>query len=186
MPLKQARLNKLDWIDAGLRALITQGPERLKAEPLARDIGTTKGSFYWHFKDVPDFKSQLLNVWEAHISKQLSADVEANIPATGKLELLTKSMILNADSMLYSQAESAIRAWARSDLMAAATLLEIDTLRQTYVSVLLRDIGLSNPEISRAIYASLVGLNTLPPDSQQDTQSVVSTLLAAFLALAEA
>ncbi|MEH6751885.1 MAG: TetR family transcriptional regulator, partial [Paracoccaceae bacterium] len=36
---------------AGLAALAEAGPVALKAEPMARRLGTTKGSFYWHFAD---------------------------------------------------------------------------------------------------------------------------------------
>jgi len=43
------RLGKADWLDAGLAALAAEGPAALRAEALARQLNTTKGSFYWHF-----------------------------------------------------------------------------------------------------------------------------------------
>ncbi|MFN3661424.1 TetR family transcriptional regulator [Yoonia sp.] len=46
-----------DWLMAGFRALASHGPSALRAAALARDLGTTKGSFYWHFKDLPDYLS---------------------------------------------------------------------------------------------------------------------------------
>ena len=36
-----------------IAALAETGPEALKAEPLAARLGVSKGSFYWHFRDVP-------------------------------------------------------------------------------------------------------------------------------------
>ena len=59
------RLNPEDWLGAGFRTLAARGPAALKAEVLARDLGTTKGSFYWHFKDVPTFRAQMLALWHA-------------------------------------------------------------------------------------------------------------------------
>ena len=62
--MKRIRLNRQSWIDAGLRALVAEGPTALAAEPLARQLGTTKGSFYWHFKDVPDFQKAVIRDWQ--------------------------------------------------------------------------------------------------------------------------
>jgi len=50
---RSTRLTRDIWIDAGLKALVSDGPAALAAEPMARRMKTTKGSFYWHFKDVP-------------------------------------------------------------------------------------------------------------------------------------
>ena len=44
---------------AGFRALARSGARALRAEALARDLDTTKGSFYWHFKDLPDYLTRL-------------------------------------------------------------------------------------------------------------------------------
>ena len=59
----RARLTRPDWLLAGFQALAEAGPVALKAEPMARRLGTTKGSFYWHFADVPDFHRQMLSLW---------------------------------------------------------------------------------------------------------------------------
>ena len=58
------RLSPDSWIHAGFDALVAQGPSALKAEVLARGLNTTKGSFYWHFKDVPAFHERMLRHWE--------------------------------------------------------------------------------------------------------------------------
>ena len=61
--VRKQRLSPEDWLKAGLDALAASGPEALKAEPLARALETTKGSFYWHFADVPAFRQALLEFW---------------------------------------------------------------------------------------------------------------------------
>ena len=33
------------------------------AEALARKVGASKGSFYWHFKGLPDFHQQVAAAW---------------------------------------------------------------------------------------------------------------------------
>jgi AcrR family transcriptional regulator len=42
-------LSKADWTEAALDALAGDGLSNVAVEPLARRLGATKGSFYWHF-----------------------------------------------------------------------------------------------------------------------------------------
>ena len=45
------RLGREAWEDAALAALGRGGLASVAVEPLAVALGTTKGSFYWHFAD---------------------------------------------------------------------------------------------------------------------------------------
>ena len=47
----EARLSTADWEAAALDALAENGLAGVAIEPLARRLGVTKGSFYWHFTD---------------------------------------------------------------------------------------------------------------------------------------
>ena len=38
-----------DWARAALEAIAEDGVTAVAVEPLARSLGVTKGSFYWHF-----------------------------------------------------------------------------------------------------------------------------------------
>ena len=40
-----------DWVRAAGRRLAAGGIGAVAVETLARDLGVTKGSFYWHFRD---------------------------------------------------------------------------------------------------------------------------------------
>ena len=51
------RLTKSDWIDHGLRTLANDGPNALKVGPMATTLKVSRGSFYWHFRDIADFRS---------------------------------------------------------------------------------------------------------------------------------
>ena len=42
-------LSANDWAEAALSAIAARGIEGVAIEPLARELGVTKGSFYWHF-----------------------------------------------------------------------------------------------------------------------------------------
>lgn len=53
-----------DWTEAGLAALAEGGLAGVAVEALARRLGATKGSFYWHFKDRGELVRGVLERWE--------------------------------------------------------------------------------------------------------------------------
>ncbi len=63
MPPSQ-RLSREAWATAGLRALTAGGVAAVAVEPLAAALGTTKGSFYWHFSDRAELVRAALELWE--------------------------------------------------------------------------------------------------------------------------
>src|ERR671916_708238 len=53
-----------DWVEAARTAMAEGGIEAVAVEPLARRLGVTKGSFYWHFKDRRALLEAMLGRWE--------------------------------------------------------------------------------------------------------------------------
>ncbi|MCF3595203.1 TetR/AcrR family transcriptional regulator [Rhodobacteraceae bacterium LMO-12] len=171
--MENTRLSPESWIDAGILALEKNGPLALKAEPLARELGATKGSFYWHFKDLGEFHSDLAQTWKRRAASTLVGVLESDAPIAESLQAVGSP----------AQAEAAMRAWARSNPAAAAELSEIDKLRLAATAALLQDVGISNPEIPRGLYACAVGLATLAEDDPTKDHAVLSTLIDLVLAL---
>jgi AcrR family transcriptional regulator len=58
--------------DAGER-----GFTALKAEPLAKAMGVSRGSFYWHFADIGAFHAAILKHWREVAAEQIIANLEA-------------------------------------------------------------------------------------------------------------
>lgn len=171
--MTSTRLSPEKWIDAGFKALIAQGPQALAAEPLARQLGTTKGSFYWHFKDVPAFHAALLRHWHA----QALADVVDRLTEDGPPDARLRSF---GRGILANPHESALRLWAQSNEIVAASLAEVDAERTTYIATLLRQTGLRNPAFARAVLSALIGLPQLRDagDNGQAFDALVDTVLA--------
>ena len=63
MPPRQ-RLSREAWATSALQALTTGGVAAVAVEPLAAALGTTKGSFYWHFADREELVRAALELWE--------------------------------------------------------------------------------------------------------------------------
>ena len=71
------QLSAQDWVDLGLKTLAKSGFTALKAEPLAKAMGVSRGSFYWHFADIGAFHAAILARWREVATEQIIAGVEA-------------------------------------------------------------------------------------------------------------
>lgn len=165
------RLSPEHWIAAGFEALHATGPVALAAEPLARQIGATKGSFYWHFKDVRAYHVALLRRWQADALADIMRLLASDGPADQRLRKF-------GHSVLSSPVEPALRLWAQNMPLVRETLDEVDTERLHYIENLLRQIGLGNPDFARALLASLVGLPQIGGDGATAFDTLVDTIKA--------
>jgi len=57
-------LSAEQWAEAALDAMTSGGLEAVSVEPLARRLGVTKGSFYWHFANRDALVQAALELWE--------------------------------------------------------------------------------------------------------------------------
>src|ERR1700749_130842 len=52
------------WVEAGLQALAEGGPNAVRVEALAKQLGVTKGGFYGFFADREALLAAMLDTWE--------------------------------------------------------------------------------------------------------------------------
>ncbi len=186
MANKRTRLSSEDWILAGFRALTRSGPNSLKAEPLARELGTTKGSFYWHFKDLPDFHTRMLALWEHRAVDLITEGLSSEPDPVRRLYALGEIATSSDSTHGGEGAEPAIRAWAQDHPKVAEAVARVDQKRLSYLVDILSELDLTNPDFARIIYGAYIGLGTLSATDQVNNRDAMSTLLAALLALRDA
>ncbi|MCK1518690.1 TetR/AcrR family transcriptional regulator [Bradyrhizobium sp. 190] len=138
------QLSAKDWLDQGLKTLASRGFTALKAEPLAKAMGVSRGSFYWHFADIGAFHAAILARWHEVAAEQIIANVEAASNDENPLALLLRRVFGERLTL-----ERAVRSWASVDPAARAAVQAIDRRRLSYVEGLLAQSGLS-AEIARA------------------------------------
>jgi len=63
MDTPRQNLTADDWAAAALEAMASSGIEAVAVEPLARSLGVTKGSFYWHFPNREALMRRALELW---------------------------------------------------------------------------------------------------------------------------
>jgi len=73
---KREPLTAADWTRAALSALARGGLSAVAVEPLAKELGATKGSFYWHFADRRALVEATLELWERRDTDQVIAAID--------------------------------------------------------------------------------------------------------------
>ncbi|MGH1367924.1 MAG: TetR/AcrR family transcriptional regulator [Maritimibacter sp.] len=151
-----------DWIKAGFRALAETGPASVQINQLAKSLGATKGSFYWHFKGFKDLKASMLRLWRQKVVEEVQADISAVPPGVERLALLVRRAAQGPDTEFGGRRiDTAMRAWALADSEVAAALSEIDRARLAMVQDVLASIGLRDPDLAPLVYGCYLGVDDL-------------------------
>ena len=175
------QLSARDWLDAGLKALAASGFTALKAEPLAKALQVSRGSFYWHFTDLAAYHAAVLDHWRDVAAERIIADLETVPAGESPLRILLRRTFSGRLSL-----EKAVRSWATFDTQARAAVQAVDRRRLDYVELLLRKTGLPG-DVTQAraqiLYWAFIGyaLSDRPlPKARQE--AVVDELMGMALA----
>lgn len=135
-------LTRDDWIAAAWDVLGEGGVEGVRVEPLAKKLGVTKGSFYWHFKGRQDLLDALLDRWFSIWDERLLSDVQTAADPAEKIWGLFRSVVGRATR---GQTVS-LRIWSHRNPDVARRIEERDTQRLAFLTEQLESIGFSTGE----------------------------------------
>ena len=76
------------WVDEATRVLGESGLAAIKVESLARTLGVTKGSFYWHFKDRAALVAAVVDQWETDHTEAIIRNATRGRTPQERLRLL--------------------------------------------------------------------------------------------------
>ncbi|MFJ3922278.1 TetR/AcrR family transcriptional regulator [Streptomyces sp. NPDC090022] len=71
----KGKVSKDDWTMAALRALARGGAAAVAVDVLARQLGVSRGSFYWHFENREALLVAALETWERRGTAEVIAAV---------------------------------------------------------------------------------------------------------------
>ena len=141
--LSKSKLTRNDWLDAALLALEDEGIDGVKIERLARNLGVTKGSFYWHFKDRRMLLDELLIRWDEKCTTPV-------IEAIARLDCAPLERLDQVERLLEDLAlerlERAIFVWAQWDPAARAHLNQAIFRRLEFVRENFHQAGFEGEE----------------------------------------
>ncbi len=131
------RLGPKAWIDAAYTRFREGGVNAVRVDPLAKGLGITRGSFYWHFKDRAALLHAVLIRWREEETERTIADNEAS-GGDASTRLLRLLHTCNADD---GRLEVGMRDWALQDEEAQKEVRLIDTRRVQYMTALAEEAG---------------------------------------------
>lgn len=155
-----------DWVLAGFQALLAGGPSAIRVEALARGLRATKGSFYWHFKDLRSLHVAMLEAFEQLAGVGVTAALRRHggSPQAQLAALVDAVSALPEGESDGAALEPAMRDWARTDPLARAALQRVDARRLADLCTFLAQSGLEAPRAAEGavrFYAALLGLESL-------------------------
>ena len=154
-------LSRDHWIEAATEVLVDRGIDHVKVDALALQLGVTRGSFYWHFKDRGELLRSVLAAWHRLSTEQLTRRLEgASDDAVEQLVSLLSLPFRGRAAVRAARIELAIRAWARRDDMARSAVDQSDASRIGYIAQVFSALGFGIKEArARAflLYAYVVG-----------------------------
>ncbi|WP_166256611.1 TetR/AcrR family transcriptional regulator [Marinobacter salicampi] len=170
------QLTRDDWLDAAAGEVAAGGFGQLRVLTLAKKLGVTRGSFYWHFKDHEDLVVSFLNRWrdrrlhELQYWKPRGGEVEAELRQI--LELLLTDASRNIRRL---QVELAVRDYARRNDYAAELVTEVDAARINQNCTLFERLT-KDPErvrdLSLLLYVATIGSQVVLTGKKGDEEAI--------------
>jgi AcrR family transcriptional regulator len=116
-------------------------------DTLAGQLGVTRGSFYWHFRDREDLLRRVLQAWAERSTAQLTNRLaSARDNPRERLRDVISLPFRGRAAARAARIELAIRAWARRDEMARQAVDEADASRIAYHALVFAALGFAEPE----------------------------------------
>jgi AcrR family transcriptional regulator len=135
------------WIDAATEVLVDRGIDHVRVDVLASQLGVTRGSFYWHFRDREDLLRRVLEAWRNRATVRLTRRLSlASQDARAQLRDVISLPHRGRSAARAARIELAIRAWARRDQMARAAVDEADQQRIAYHGQIFESLGFEPDE----------------------------------------
>lgn len=163
---RQNRLSADDWAQAALDLIAESGVVAVAVEPLARRLGVTKGSFYWHFPSRDALLQAALERWEAFEQETVFGSLEQVPDPRARLRALFQLVAHEVKPhVIYSELLKALDHPAVQPVINRVSQRRLDYLVASF-----RQAGLGRAEAqhrARLTYAAYVGFLQLSLQLQQ-------------------
>jgi AcrR family transcriptional regulator len=174
-----------EWADAALTAITEAGPGAVNVEELARVLGVTKGSFYWHYDSRADLIAAALVLWERRDTGGYLSEIEKIPDPADRLRRLI------ANAVRLSQRRNVYAALSQVDSEPVRTVLQrVAEQRIAFLTDLYAEVGLQDQRaqmLSRLAYATYIGLMRISveaptaPLSAEDLEALTAEATRALL-----
>jgi AcrR family transcriptional regulator len=173
-----------DWAEAALHLIAERGLNRLTIDALARRLGATKGSFYWHFRGRADLLSAALRRWEQRSTAETISALRAINDPRRRLQTIldAAAQAPRARSLYVALAE------ASQDKMVRTALHRVGAARIRNLEFAYIDLGLPSVKakamavLAYAAYRGLLQLAREAPEAlPKDWAAYAAEVKRAFI-----
>ncbi len=160
------RLSADDWAQGALDLIAEQGVNAVAVEPLARRLGVTKGSFYWHFPSREALLKAALERWEQMEQELVFGSLEAVSDPRERLRQLFRLVAHEVKPhIIYSEMLKAL-----DHPVVQPVMVRVSGRRLDYLTASFRQAGMGRTDAqqrARLTYAAYVGFLQLSLQLQQ-------------------
>src|SRR5918998_105484 len=180
-------LGKRDWILEAMFLIAEGGTARVAVEPLARRLGATKGSFYWHFANRDELIVETLAHWEREFTDAPIARVRAIADPVARITALLEGVMADDRE---GQADVGLLGSA-PDPLVAPVFARVQRKRFAFLERCFRDLGFAPAAArhrARIAYGGFVAwveqrrVDPAAPPSVRELRAYQRTLMALLLA----
>ena len=132
------RISKAEWMEKALEILEIEGIAAVKIERLAKELGTSRSGFYWHFRNRRDLLNNILVHWRKEYTEIAITKNKARRFTPQERLSRVMEMIEDYDLDRY---EVHIRAWADHDPEAAGVVAGVYRLRFEFIRSIFAEMG---------------------------------------------
>jgi AcrR family transcriptional regulator len=154
------RFDKKSWLTLGLEHLSKQSNEQITIEILCKNADKTKGSFYFHFKNIDVYLERLTQYWFEEYTQKITQKPIQNMQRLDLLNQLVGRLDLNL--------EVGIRNLALKNETVQKTVRKADRYRIKWLSTLYVNTGKYEEAQAEALatieIAAFTGFKLINPD----------------------
>jgi AcrR family transcriptional regulator len=169
-PKEKRPLGREIWLDTARRALIEEGTAGLEIKKLAKRLGSSRGGFYWFFKDRAQLLEELLSYW-AQTSTLLFERIQHLPNKTGAEKYLAMTRLWVDETEYDPKWDGAVRDWARTSDPVRNVVRAVDQKRIEVLERIFIDMGYRGKEANvraRVMYYHQVGYYAMEVQETQE------------------
>ena len=159
---QRSQLQRFDWLLKALDIFVAEGIDAVRITRLARDLGVTRGSFYWHFRNREDLIDTLVSYWK---DKNTEAITESVSHAGDLADGIFRFFETCIDTARFDpRLDLALREWARRSAKVRTLVDREDEARIKELCDFFSRFGYAMPEAlirARVLYYSQIGFYAL-------------------------
>ncbi|HEX7062958.1 MAG TPA: TetR/AcrR family transcriptional regulator [Woeseiaceae bacterium] len=181
------QLSRDAWLDAAAAAIAEGGFDNVRVLTLAKQLGVTRGSFYWHFQDHAELIASFLDRWRERRLAELACLQAGPGDSVAELRRVLRLVLSEpARNTRRMRVELAVRDFARRDAHAARIVADVDQARIARCATFLEGLTADRErarELALLLYVTTIGGRVVLTGSADDEEALgrIEDLITEFV-----